>query len=228
MLKVLLNVILGGLLNIIIYIICAVVATIEVSIRKICRLVYRLYECVAYSFSDKDYAKNFERLEGINIFNVDGNPVTYKKAFVALNLLPDSVLQLIKDSGLKIIYSKDSTPVENGKYAGFYCHEDNYIYVWDSGLFGSWAWQVVTIIHEIGHFIDIKVGVNNYNSCADVVLHQICTDEHTYYDKYSSDYFISNIKEYYAQSFAEYFLDETFSEKCPETAKYVEGTINRI
>jgi hypothetical protein len=223
-----LNVILNGVLNVIIFSICAVFAIIEVTIRKTCRLISRLFECATYSFSDKDYAKNFERLEGIDIFNVDGNPVTYKKVFVALNLLPDSILQLIKDSGLKVIYSKDSKPVENGKYAGFYCHEDNYIYIWDSGLFGSWTWQVVTILHEVGHFIDIKVGVNNFNSCADVVLHQICTDEHTYYDKYSNDYFVSNIKEYFAQGFAEYHLDKEFSEKCPETSSYIEGIINRI
>lgn len=163
----------------------------------------------------------FPRLEGINIINIDGNIQRFNKILKALNLLPDTILNIMKENELTIHYSKNSEPVEFGEYSGFYDRSENYIYLWDNGPLRT-DWQQITVVHEIGHFIDFKLGFSNYISCIDSNFHNICLDESIYYNKYSEgNYYQYNIIEYFAQSFAEYFLVKNFEDYCPNTAMYI-------
>jgi hypothetical protein len=180
--------------------------------------------------------KNFKRderceiLEHINIKNVDGDEQRFKRLKKALLLLPDNVLYQLIANNITILYSKNSKPVQNGKWAGYYAPSDQLIYIWDNGS-GSLYWQITTIIHEVGHFIDFTVGRNRFNSCIDTDFHEISLGENKYYNKFAEqvrNYYTNNIREYFAQSFAEYFLVPGFKEKCPETTRYIEEVLKEI
>lgn len=174
--------------------------------------------------------ENFERLHSLIIKNIDGDPKRFVRLKKALLLLPDNVLRHLNDNQITIFYSKDAKPVGNGKYAGYYLPSEQLIYVWDNGSNGLY-WQIITIIHEVGHFIDFSVGENRFKSCVDKDFHDIAIDEQKYFNKFNTNqgnYYTANIKEYFAQSFAEYFLVPGFKKKCPETALYIESLLNKI
>lgn len=182
--------------------------------------------CIRYSFH---YACKSYKLEGIHIINVDGNNIRYIMIIGALTLLPDNVLELMKKKNVVIFYSKDTEQFSTEDYSGLFSRQENFIFIWDSGLIGNWDWQVTTILHEVGHFVDYSVGYHNFLSCADKNLHNIYDGEHKYYKRYSNGkYFTNNICEYFAQGFAEYFLVERFKKECPDTSSYIECVLESV
>ncbi|PLS19190.1 hypothetical protein CVD28_01925 [Bacillus sp. M6-12] len=176
------------------------------------------------------YAVKFKKLEGIDVVNMDGSKARFIMLLGSLTLLPDNVLELMKEKKVLILYSKSREGFIEGNYSGLFNGEENYIFVWDDGLRGNWGWQVTTLIHEVGHFVDYFVGGRNrFLSCIDVSLHNIYDGEHKYYERYANGtYYTSNIREYFAQSFAEYFLVTGFKQQCPDTASYIETVLNKI
>lgn len=174
--------------------------------------------------------EDFSRLEGLKIRNVDGSKYRFNRLKKALLLLPQHVIQRLIDEDMEIVYSSDVRPVNNGRNAGFFSPSEKLIYVWDSGWFHM-TWQLITIIHEIGHFVDFAIGGNRFFSCIATDLHEIYEVEEKYYNRFhkeNKEYFTNNIREYFAQSFAEYFMVPGFKEKCPETARYIEDLLEEI
>lgn len=168
------------------------------------------------------------RLSGLNIENMGGNDLRFLEIYNTLKILPNNILKLMKDTNLRIVYSDDSIPVNNGKSSGYYNGLSNHIYLWDSGEKDLY-WQIITTIHEIGHFVDFQAGMKNFHSLNNLDLHEIYDGEYTYFNKYTNaKYYQDNIAEYFAQSFAEYFLIKNFSKKCPDTAKNIKNIITNI
>lgn len=181
---------------------------------------------VRFSFH---YVCKSNKLKGINVINIDGSNVRFLMILGALTVLPKNVLELIKKKETIIFYGKNPQHFADGDFAGLFHSEENYIFVLDDGLFGNWGWQVTTILHEVGHFVDYSIGYNNFSSCGDVVLHNIYGGEHKYYERHSNgSYFQNNIREYFAQSFAEYFLVAGFKQECPDTYLYIEDMFETI
>lgn len=172
----------------------------------------------------------YKRLEGIQITNVNGNDYRYLMILGALTLLPNNVLALMKKEGVTISYGKSR---EGDDFSGWYSPKQNTIFIGDDGIAGNWGWQVSTIIHEVGHFVDFSVGYsvgyNRFMSIVDSRLHNIHAGEHDYYNKrVDSDYYTKNICEFFAQGFAEYFLVHNFKEECPQTSAYIKGILQSI
>jgi hypothetical protein len=176
------------------------------------------------------YAFKFKKLEGINAVNIDGSKARYIMVLGSLTILPDNVLELMKQKDLLLIYGKNKEQFYDGNYSGIFNSNENFIFVWDDGVRGNWGWQVTTMIHEVGHFVDFQVGGHNrFFSCIDVELHNIYDGENKYYERYAhGTYYTSNIREYFAQSFAEYFLVTGFKQQCPDTASYIESVMDKI
>jgi len=188
-----------------------------------------LFKIANYLVGKLNCADDFSKLEGIDMKNYDGDEKRFKRLKKALLLLPDNVLESLKNNQVTIIYSKNAKNVYDGKYSGFYVPSEQLIYIWDSGN-RSIYWQVITILHEVGHFVDFTLGGGQgFKSCIDVDFHEICIDEQKYYNKFTTkegNYYTSNIKEYFAQSFAEYFLVPGFKTRCPETTKYIDSLLS--
>ena len=171
----------------------------------------------------------FKRIEGIDIVNIDGNKLRYLMILGSLTLLPDNVLKLMKEKEITLVYSKNREDFGEGNFSGSFFPYQNLIFIWDDGIAGNWGWQVTTTIHEIGHFIDYTIGYNRFLSLSDTHLHNIYAGEHDYYKKYAGgDYYTSNIREYFAQGFAEYFLVDNFKTLCPDTSSYIEGVLQSV
>lgn len=108
----------------------------------------------------------------------------------------------------------------------FYRPEDRAIFIrWNMNkkLFVS------SLYHEIGHLIDNKLNDGkeiSFRSIEDKCLHEIAVKEGDYYgfDSYS----MSNIKEYFAESFSRFYLIKNFNKKCPETHKTILNYISEI
>lgn len=168
----------------------------------------------------------YKRLSGIHVQNVDGGKFRYLMILGSMTLLPDNVLNLMKKQEVAIFYGKNREHFNSGNFAGFFHSEENIIFIWDDGLDGNWGWQVTTTLHEIGHFVDYTVGYNRFLSLTDTRLHNIYVGEHKYYKRYTNgNYYTDNIREYFAQGFAEYYLVKGFQHECPDTALYIEGIL---
>ena len=171
-----------------------------------------------------------KKIIGIRIQNINANPVRFMMLLGALTLLPDNVLDFIKKKELMIFYKRCGDEHFNRKSSlnkrcvGEYRKDNNTIIVYDDGFYGNWYWQVMTILHEIGHFIDFSLGNNKtYKSSEDKKLHDIFLSEKQYYVRYpKGNYYSNNLREYLSQSFAEYFVDNEFKNKCPKTSFYIQ------
>ncbi|WCK57320.1 hypothetical protein PP175_29460 (plasmid) [Aneurinibacillus sp. Ricciae_BoGa-3] len=195
-------------------------ARVEFLKKLVKNLLYVVWDLVWIRYRSVAY------LEGIDMENIDGNAVAFRRLQQAFLVLPESVLNTLKKQRVTFYYMR--TPFGSEKVSGRFYGAGLVIHIYDDGgLFGNWDWQTMTIIHEIGHFIDFNAGKKRYLSCTDTGLHEIYNDEHRYYNKYTTDYYTSNIREYFAQSFAEYFLVKGYQENCPATSIYIEGMMKK-
>lgn len=173
-----------------------------------------------YWINDIKKKNDFSRLKGIDMKNIDGDPLRYQELRKTLLLLPDNVLKRLRERKVRIVYNTDSNPVSGGKYAGYFRVDSNFIYIWDSG--DKLEWQKMTLLHEVGHFIDYDVvSGDSWFSCINKDFHHAAYNERIYYNKKygeSGDYYRQNIKELFAQGFAEYFsrTSSEFEKECPQ------------
>lgn len=75
-----------------------------------------------------------------------------------------------------------------------------------------------SLYHEIGHLYDVLLSKNKeiaYRSIEDVDFHNIAIEEGKYYGEDS--YYMSNIVEYFAESFCRFYLIKNFKKHCPCT-----------
>ena len=113
---------------------------------------------------------------------------------------------------------------------GFFRHEDKAIYIRCSYYYSRCMKR--TLYHEIGHLID-SLNYDNSNcknlidlfSISDEELHDIAGSEMSYYWE---EYYKSSIQEYFAESFARYYLNDSFAKKCPNTFKKVSEYIQAL
>lgn len=162
-------------------------------------------------------------------YNVNGDQKRFEELRSYILVLPDNVLKLMKKKRLVIQYRKVEQDMINKNIAGFYNYDCNLIAIFDWGS-ENFSWQVITLFHEIGHFMDYSLGFKDYRSKCDLECYQAYKRELCYFDKYNenSSYYQSNIEEFFAQSFAEYHLFKDFKVRCPLTANYIENKLSEI
>lgn len=78
----------------------------------------------------------------------------------------------------------------------------------------------ISVLHEIGHYVDAKVGYPTKGQAFCNIY-----NEEAYYSSFS-DYAISTPEEYYAESVMAYYTDPQFPSTCPKTFDFVEKDIN--
>lgn len=177
---------------------------------------------------------DISRLNGINMINIDGNKRRFNMVKKTLLLLPDSVLNLIREKEVSIYYTKNEELLTTSRFvaAGLYSAQNNYIYILDDGDMHL-EWQKTTLIHEIGHFIDFNLAEDvQWLSHGSLDLHEVAYESAGLYNrKYgeSAEYYFENIKETFAQGFAEFIRDrKTFEERCEHQSSFFEGVLAKI
>lgn len=170
------------------------------------------------------------KVNRVLMFNINGNKDCFKFLKSYLYFLPEKVLDLMINEELSILYfEEDDYAVENN-YSGYFDINQNLIVLYDTGEH-TLSWQVLTLFHEIGHFIDSYLGSNRYyNSIIDKDCYEAREYESAYFNKYEelASYYQDNNIEYFAQSFAEYHLFDDFKQYCPMTSNYIHNRLQAI
>lgn len=186
-------------------------------------------------FGKKGQTVDLTRIEGIDFINNGGNPETFKELQKTLLILPNGVLNFMRERKLSIVYYNQDDFFKLGDFtsSGLYYHGTNRIFVHDDGH--NLEWQKCTLIHEIGHFIDYHLESDKakWLSFSAMDLQKSAAEAEVHYNiKYgenSSEYWCSNIKEIFAQGFAEFMLDrKNFVRKCKNQTVFFETILAKI
>ena len=158
-------------------------------------------------------------IDGINVvFSCKKNIINlYKFIFLCntIKSLPLSVKEIIVKYGglIRLDEFKDMNFSEN--VLAFFRPADKAIFVKCSM---SNSKIKSSLYHEIGHLYDVLLSKNketSYRSIEDVNFHNIAIEEGKYYGEDS--YYMSNIVEYFAESFCRFYLAKSFEKHCPCT-----------
>lgn len=166
-------------------------------------LIFAEVEGIKFVFSANSTRKNLKKFEFLKS-SMKNIPQIVKDKMVERNIIvrfttkeevakltgQDNVLGVYCEAGVEVIYIKDS---QN------YRELEN------------------TLYHEIGHFVDRYIGKSvdsEYASLIDFRFQAIASEE---MEVYEFDYYKSNIKEYFAQSFAETILNSNIIKSTPKT-----------
>lgn len=139
--------------------------------------------------------------------------------------------------GIQILQKKN--PEYEYRDGVFYPHE-NVIVIYDHGL-NNGVSAMQSLLHEIGHVIDYYLGSRqikemsistlaeydyySYLSRSDKMFIEVFNEE--YKNSFLGDYF-SDRREYFAETFALYFLDNEFKYLCPKTVGYMENLLKKL
>lgn len=142
-----------------------------------------------------------------------------------LSLLPNKVLQFFEDNNMKIYVTTKNIASEimNGQYKslqGITFYDKNIIYIEDREI----ACKEATL-HECGHLFNKYMGYVVRTN----VLQDIYTAEKVSFQKISDEYSVSNIDEYFAETFLMYFKNNKQLElNCPRTNDYIKGLLDQL
>lgn len=86
-----------------------------------------------------------------------------------------------------------------------------------------------TIIHEVGHFIDRCLSLENkFKSIEDEKFHNAIENECEYLLNEYGKYYVSNILEVFAQSFYAYIDNKKFFKNCPKISGAIEDYVKQL
>lgn len=134
----------------------------------------------------------------------DLNPQGYTAVAEQLDKIDDEVLSLLARTGLKIYYSSDTIEkhedninlAEDRIVLGYYVPSSNYIVMREDNRSIEGA-----LIHELGHALDYNLGLR-YN---ETLIDSYMNHEVSFTNANNSDYYYSDVREYIAESIAEYY-----------------------
>lgn len=131
------------------------------------------------------------------------------------NMLPKALLKTLFNE-YKIIFTSESIPnfysQANYNASGFFCRESHTIYI------DCYSNIPVVLLHEIGHYFKTKYGTKEIES--------IYINHGKYESDIYSEYFRKNTEEYFAQSFAYYFLNRSLLNR--HICQYIYNTLQSI
>lgn len=177
-----------------------------------------------------EFAKEviIKEIDGIRIvFGCEKNIIQlYKFIFLCntVKSLPSKIKETVKKEGglIRLDDLKDS----DKKVLAFFRPEDRAIFIrWNT----SNAIIKSSLYHEIGHLYDVLLSKNEnilYRSIEDTNFHNIAVKEGEYYGVES--YYMSNIREYFAESFCRFHLKENFHKECPKTYSMMNNYLAEI
>ena len=166
--------------------------------------------------------------KGIKIVDCDKSIISVFNALVAIDCLPNIVLNRMKKCNLLIRIDTNGCKECCKNCGGFY--NSNTIYIRDYKLVNNFK---NTLYHEISHFIDNQIGIEKYNkysfiSQEDKEYLNIFNSSVKCFTKEYGSYFGTNI-ECFAQAGA-LFLNKNirFMKKYPRLTSYINNSIVQL
>lgn len=173
---------------------------------------------------DNSNDENVEAVSGVTKVGrvyLKGNASVDKATYLnnACNYIPGSVLNAFDQLGFKIQignYNKD--------WAGLFDSQSGYIYIENNTSMD----YVYVLSHEMGHFLDLLKNLSSESGEFDDIFNAERLKLDPKY-KANYNYYTTRPKEYYAECFSQYVIQNTkLAKNNPKTYSYIQSDLNTI
>lgn len=203
----------------------------------------KIESCIEYFEKRMDFDTGQVKI-GKELFKKYNNisDYNYNMALTSLNYLPKKLLATLKDSGLNGVISEDSF-ISYSKDAGFDINLDERLNISIKNINACYMpWHHIFVSAKLDDFLNFNLNLvheigHSYDYLKYSKTHGILSQENEFMDIYNSnekeslfyynDYYTKSEREYFAESFALYYVNPTYlNDKAPRTYRYFENILS--